>query len=324
MPKKIIPIPAGMGYFTCSAIPALYNCGYTTQLDLYEKYKGIVRDAKLSEEALNRMEFGKFFEDSVAQFFCKKMGLKVKKMGDGLLAYWKKDMPYFICHPDRLGIGKDGKGRRFALEVKCVSPHAYGWGEDGSNEIPDMYYIQVQGYFACGVPCDVVYVAAMKGNAVFIYEILPDWEVVEDIRNRVKAAKESFDKDIMPDPSNWDEAFRTYKYKMDPLKEGMPAGDAGRALWDEMLANHKVLTDAKNKEEQLKSKMVTMMNGCPCMTIGDEKGKVTAIAKLTESHTKSFDYKTLEKEMPGIYMKYERENTVISIKFAWPREKKEN
>lgn len=323
MPKNIIPIPAGKGYLTGSMLRSVIICDYGTPLQAYDSYTG-GPSPEFTEEQLKSMDFGTWFEDAVAKYFTHKTGLTVKKMGGGMMAWWRKDMPYFICHPDRLGIGKDGKGRRFALEIKCVKPFAEGWGEDGSSEIPDGYYLQVQGYFACGVPCDVVYVACMRGNRVYIYEILPDEDVIAFIREKVRAAKESFDRGEVPEPSNYKEAVTHYFRKLNTEAEGRPAGDEGRALWAEMLENHRVLAEATAREDELKAKMVALMGDAPSVvTVGDD-GKIKALAKVSESHRKVFDKDAFKADNAELYAKYEKEQISKSVTFAWPRSKKEN
>jgi len=320
MPKAKIKIPS-TGYITCSQLGSLYGCGFVTKDDVYCRYKGIVRDVKIAEDSQRSMEFGKAFEDSVAQFFCKQRDLKVKKEGNGEMAYWAKDMPYFICHPDRIGVGRDAKGRRFALEVKCVSPHSKGWGDEGTEEVPDYYYLQCQGYFACGIPCDIVYLACMRGNRVYVYEILPDEDVIADIKDKVKKAKEDFDNDIVPKAETYDEALSQLLRKVDLERDGMPAGDEGRQLWADMLANHAVLNGAKAEEERLKAKMTVLMGNAPAIITADD-GKISTIARLSETHKTVFDDKALKKEMPEVYKKYAREQVSKSVRFSWPKDTK--
>ena len=321
MPKGIKKIGV-LGFMSCSELPNLYGCGYGTKYDVYARYKGIPAEKVFSDEAKKSLEFGQRFEDAVAQFFMYKTGLKVTKEGNGEMAYWKKERPFFFCHPDRIGNKRDSKGRRFALEIKCVRPNSDGWGEDGSSEIPDNYYLQVQGYFACGVPCDVVYVACMRGNRVYIYEILPDNDVIADIIKRVDAFKDECDHGIVPSSENYKESVTKLKRSVRLEAEGMPAGDAGRALWAEALENHKVYKEAEAKEDELKAKLVDIMGTCPSLITADD-GKISIIAKLTTTHKKKFDADALKSDFPDIYTKYMKETVTDSVKFSFPVTKKE-
>lgn len=321
MPKGTIKIPAGKGFITCSMLGDMEHCGYGTMLGVYERYMGTEK-RDFTEEQLKSMDFGTRFEDAVAQYFCHLTGLKVTRCGNN--AWWRSDMPFFICHPDRLGRGLDKKGRRFAVEIKCVSPSAQGWGEEDSEEIPDNYYLQCQGYFACGVPCDVVYVACMKGNRVYIYEILPDSDVIAYIIRRVRETKESFDMGVVPEPENYDEALGQLLGKVDYAKEGMPAGDEGLSIWNEMVENHRVMKEAEDRESELKAKMISLMGDAPAVVTAGDKGKIKVLAKITKTEKTTFDKEAFIKKYKSIYEAFLVKNTSYSVTFAWPRGKKEN
>ncbi len=318
MPNGLLPIPTP-GHITCSQLSNIYGCGYGTLGDVYDSFMGVKKE--FSEEQKRRMDFGSFFEDPVAQYVAKQMGWRIKRCGNR--AWWRKDMPYFICHPDRLLIGKDREGRRAAIEVKCVSPRSEDWGDEWTGQIPDMYFLQCQGYFACGVPCDVVYVACMKGNEVKVYVVLPDEEVIEDIRRRVKETYESFVAGIVPKSENYDEELKRLSKRVDKDAEGMPAGDFGCGLWEKLQKNHKVLTVAKDTEEALKKEMAEFMGEHPSVITTDDKGKIKRIAWLSETHKNEIDKDSLKEDLPDVYNKYLKDKVTFSLKLAWPREKKE-
>ena len=321
MPSGKIKI--GSMAFSASQVATLYGCGYGTMLSLYNKYKGIETLSEPSKSAQESMEFGTFFEDSVAKFFAKKMGFKIKKCGE--TAYWAADMPYFICHPDRLVIGKDSKGRRVALEIKCVSPFfSEGWGESGTTEIPDIYYFQVQSYFACEVPCDVVYVVCMRGNRIYSYEILPDEEVIADIRYRVAKAKSDFDAHIIPEAENYDEKVSYYGKKVNMDAEGIGANDEVLKIYSKLLESHKAVEGAKTEEEIYKSKLIDLLGTAPSFVVTEGK-KVKKIAYWSVSTSNSLDKERLEKEHPEINLSdYTTQKTIRKFNISFPRTKKEN
>lgn len=282
--------------FTASSVHALFHCGFKKITDLWNHYNGM-RDESFTEEAKKSMEFGTHFEEPVAQFFCKITGLKVRKCNDN--AYYRKDMPYFICHPDRIGVGPDKKGRRFALEVKCVQPFAEGWGEEWTDQIPDYYYIQVQSYFACGVPCDVVYVACMRGNRVYIYEVLPDTEIIEEIRKRVRECKESFDKGIMPNSETCDVAIKRWASKIDMNADAVGADEGFLATYAELAETHKKLEECKAKEDELKAKVADFMGTAPAV-VAIRDGNLVKIASWAQKTTSGWDMDRLAKDYPEI------------------------
>ena len=315
-------VKIGQAAFSASQVGTLYGCGWSTMLSMYNKYKGI--DAVLQEpskEAQESMEFGSFFEDAVARYFASKMGFKIKKCGE--TAYWKDDMPYFICHPDRLVVGKDQQGRKVALEIKCVSPFSEGWGETGTTDIPDVYYFQVQSYFACGVPCDVVYVVCMKGNRISSYEILPDDEVIADIRYRVAKAKADFDADIIPNPENYDEAKAFYGRRANLEADGIGANDEVLGLYDRLIKIHYDQDDLKKKEEEIKQTLMESLGEAPAY-VTTEGNKLKKICYWTTSTRKVLDTERLEAEHPEIRLAdYTSQEPSRRFNVSYPRTKKE-
>lgn len=315
-------IKIGSMAFSASQIGTLYGCGWNTMLELYNKYKGI--NAVLqepSEEAKESMEFGSFFEEPVAQFFAKKMGFKIKRCGE--TAYWKNDMPYFICHPDRLVIGRDEQGRRVGIEVKCVSPYSEGWGESGTTEIPDVYYFQVQGYFACGVPCDVVYVVCMRGNRIYVYEILPDEEVIADIRYRVAKTKKDFDAGIIPEPVNYKEALNLYRQKVDMDAEGIGANDEVMEKYNRLLQIHEQKDRLDADEEKIKQELMASLGEAPAYLMTEGK-KIRKIAYWSNGSNSSYDEDRLKKDFPKLNLAdYKVTTTYKKFNIGYPRKKKE-
>ena len=246
---------AASGYISASGVADLYGCGFGSKLEMYHRYKGLPFEKTISDEVRESMDFGSAFETTVARYAAKKLGLKNLKACK-TLAFWADDMPYFICHPDFLVKTKNKDERRVALECKCVKPFSQDWGESGSTEIPDNYRFQVQSYFACEVPCDVVYVCCMKGNRVNTYEILPDSDVIADIRKRVREAKEEFDKGIVPEAKGLEETANYYKTKIDFTKDLEMATDPILELYKEISKNHTALTKAQEEEKKLKEKLI--------------------------------------------------------------------
>ena len=310
-------VKIGERAFSASAVGTLYGCGWNTMLGLYNKYKGIDLPAEPDEQAKESMEFGTFFEDAVARYFAAKMNFKIKKCGE--TAYWADDMPYFICHPDRLVVGKDEQGRRVALEIKCVSPFSNGWGESGTTEIPDVYYFQVQSYFACQVPCDVVYVVCMRGNRIYSYEIMPDEEVIADIRYRVAKAKADFDSDKVPDSENYDEAVRWHASRVDPFADSIGANDEALAAWNDLLLARADEEEAKAREDWCKKLLVDYMGDSPAIVKTDGK-KITKICTWVETTRSSLDRARFMNDHPEINLNdYMNVTASRSVRFNFPR-----
>lgn len=296
MPNKRIKIGA-KGYISASQVANMYGCGYGTMLDLYNRYKGLAPEVEPSEEAKASMEFGTFFEDGVAKFASKKLGFG-KLIKCGTMAYYKEERPKLICHPDRL-VEKHTKEGFVALEIKCVSPYAEGWGEDGTDQIPDNYFFQVQTYFACGVPCDVVYVCCMKGNRIHYYKILPNKELIKDIQDRADNCIKNFENDIIPSSENYQEQLAITKEKVDWQAEAVGANDEFLS-WYERLKEIKATKDSLDEQEKAIKKEVLSYMGTSSAVMNTEDGKVKKIAYLLQKSRVTYDMDKLKANYPNV------------------------
>ena len=314
-------IKIGSTVFSASNTGTWFNCGYKTPLELFNRFEGHAVE-EISDESRKSMEFGTFFEDAVARWYAEKNNVKLRKCGE--TAYWSDDMPYFICHPDRLVLGKDAYGMRTALEIKCVSPYADGWGEEGTEEIPDVYYFQVQSYYACEVPCDIVKVVCMKGNRINIYEITRDDDVVAEIRKRVRAAYESFNNGIIPSPADYEETQRFYGSRVKKELDGIGANDEVMGLYNRLIKIHYEQDNLKRQEEELKKTMMESLGESPAF-LATENGKVKRIAYWGSTSRFKFDRLSFDEDHPDIDLdEYEKKVETPSFRIAYPRNKGDN
>ena len=306
------------GCISASTVGRLcFGCGFGTKLGIYNRFKGVFQDEEtFTEEARKSMEFGSFFEDAVAKFFAQRKGWKIKRCGE--TAYWSDDMPYFICHPDRLVIGE-----RIALEIKCVSPYAEGWGEEGTEDIPDGYYFQVQSYYACEVPCDLVIVVCMKGNRIYEYPITKDPMVVAEIRRRVKAAYTDFCNGIVPEPDNFDEATHYFGPRVRKDADGVGANDDVMGIYDQLIRIHYDQDKLKTQEEELKTDLMKRLGTSPAF-VATTDNKVKRICWWMDMTRKSLDTERLEAEHPEIKLSdYQKTTETRSFRVSYPRITKE-
>ena len=301
----------GSTVFSASNTGTFFGCGYKTPLELFQRFQGEAAE-EISEESKKSMAFGSWFEDAVARYYAEQQSWKIKRCGE--TAYWSDDMPYFICHPDRLVIGQ-----RIALEIKCVSPFAEGWGEEGTEEIPDVYYLQVPSYYACKVPCDLVIVVCMKGNRIYSYPIMKDEEVVAEIRKRVAEAYDSFNKGIVPKSENYNDANKYYGRHHNDEAEGIGANDEIIRLYDILISLHNQQDKLKNREEEIKKDLITSLGEAPAF-LATENGKVKKIAYWSQTSRTSFDFDSLKADHPEIDLdKYRTSTQTPTFRVAYPR-----
>lgn len=113
------------------------------------------------------MRWGVALEPVVRQAYCDETGEIVRVPGGMLL---HPDYPWMIAHVD--GITDSGR----VFEAKTART-AEGWGEPGTDEVPDAYLVQVQHYLAV-TGLAVADVAVLIGGSDFRrYEVPADLEL---------------------------------------------------------------------------------------------------------------------------------------------------
>lgn len=135
-----------------------------TALEVYLQKRG-----ELADEPDNQaMRAGRMLEPAVRQMYAEDTG-RIVTQPDEMLVHPK--YPFVIGHPD--GLVRD-EGRLYEGKIARSD---FGWGEAGSDQIPQDYVIQVQHYLLI-TALAVADVAVLIGGCDFrIYEIPADREL---------------------------------------------------------------------------------------------------------------------------------------------------
>lgn len=119
------------------------------------------------------MRWGRLLEDAVAEGYTEITGNKLRRIN---LIQRHARYPYMLASLDRAVIG-----RRRLLEIKTARFRGDGWGEPGTNQIPDHYAVQVQHQLAVtGYPeADVAVLFA--GSDLKLYSVPRDPRLIEGL-----------------------------------------------------------------------------------------------------------------------------------------------
>jgi len=286
------------GVVGCSDLGAFFGVSpFGGLYSVWQSYMGQGKDEP-SEEAKESMAMGTFFEGPIRDYFCGKLGIIARKVDE---AYCQEGEPRLICHPDALVVGLV-EGKRIALEIKLVSPVSKGWGEPETAEVPDHYYLQCQGYYACSVPCDEVWLIRMRGNRVSRYVVPRDEEVIRSIREIVPAVLDKWDAGEVPSPETAEEAAG--RWPVGIPDSAVVADEAALALIgdrNELKASIKSLQeDLERTELELKC----LLQDKERIVSGEGK---TLVSWRTQKRV-SFDSRALREAEPETYEKFKRES----------------
>lgn len=290
-----IDAPIGQkGHLSCSMLGGIFGVShYDTPFTIAQKYLGIYTEEP-THESKESMAMGHAFEDTIARFYADKIGVHIRKQ---FLAYCRSDMPWFVCHPDRL-VDERIEGRKIAFEVKFVSPYAHSdWGEEDTDQIPDPYLLQCQGYFFCGVPCDEVWVIRMMGNRIRRFIVTPDDFLQKQIMERVTALHDLLEAGKMPEPSTPAEFLARH-----PQDNGQSTVADAKII--DLLGERATLAQEKKKvEERMDAIDMEVRNAlADYQVLVDEEGKTLATCKTQTSNR--FDSKRFKADYPGMYERY--------------------
>lgn len=297
---RVAAKPGEKGYVGCSSLAGLESRrGFHTPLDVWKVYTG--RKEAPGEELQKLFNAGHIMEDAIMRLSienCPEWG--IAKVTAPKKAYACADLPKLICHPDRLVVGKiDGKD--IAVEIKFS--HSKDWGEEDSDKVPVDYIWQAQGYFACGVPCDEVWIIRWGGwGQPRRHIITPDERMITAIRQDVAKALKDWDEGKKPDPSTAEEAAEAWP-TVDP-DASLVASDS---LLQEVMDYGRYASEKKELEakmEKISTDVTLAMQGRKYLYGDGDLAKKPVVTMVQRKNSVRLDGRRLKAEMPEVYDKY--------------------
>lgn len=156
----------GIGGSDAAAVLGLSK--WRTPLDVYLEKRG----EGITYEPNDAMHWGTLLEPVIRQEYADRTGNLVREYGTEIV--WHPKVPFLFATVD----GVTDSGRLLEIKTARASDE---WGEPGTDEIPQVYLIQVQHYLAC-VQLPVADVAVLIGGQDFrLYEVEEDLELQDMI-----------------------------------------------------------------------------------------------------------------------------------------------
>jgi putative phage-type endonuclease len=235
------------------------------------------------------MYWGRTLEDIVATEYTRRTGNKTRRRNQ-ILAHSEHD--FILANLDRDLIGKDG-----ILECKTAF-RPDGWGEDGTDEVPESYLAQVMHYMAV-TNSKYADVAVLIGGRDFrIYTIKRDDDLINEIIKReVTFWNDHVLAKVAPDPINTNDINNLWP------------NDNGNTDFASAEDENKIQTvrDIKEQLKELKKKETEISNSIK-ESIGDLSGFTDMsgriLATWKERRSMRLDTKRLKVEQPEIYDHY--------------------
>jgi predicted phage-related endonuclease len=242
------------------------------------------------------MHWGTTLEPVIRAEYTRRTGRQVE-VPDGMIRSAR--YPWMVANLDGLVRVDGAHVNDRVLEVKTARD-SRGWGPDGSDDVPDEYFVQVQHYLFV-LSLEYADLAVLIGGSEYRqYEIRADATLQEKM---VGAEREFWDRVTRRDPP-----------------PAVSLSDA-RARWGASQASGKLVADAQvlqavedlreikeaisgleAQSDDLKGRICSALGGA-ADTLTDAAGNVLATWKLTKG-TERLDVKALRKDHPAIAAQY--------------------
>lgn len=233
-------------------------------------------------------EAGNRLEEVIARWYADETGYKIARNNK---TFRLDGRPYILGHIDRRVLN-----HRKVLECKSADKWTMSkWGESGTDEMPDHYYIQTQQYllFPSFDAADVA--ALIGGNDLRIYpDIQPDTELQDMMVEAIDAFWSLVSRGDLPEPTTPEDARA--KWSKD---SGEPVYADDQVMeWEHELQKAVVTKkDVEAKIDDLKTKQMSYMK--EATVLYDPHGNKLHTWK--EQALSSFDEKALAEEKPEVY-----------------------
>lgn len=274
----------GIGGSDVAAILGLSR--YATPLSVYQEKRGEI-EPQADNDA---MRWGRYLEPVVRQAYADETGNEVRVL-DELVRHPAND--FMIANLDGFVLPESGPRRVFEAKTSRTSE---GWGEPGSDQIPQPYLLQVQHYMAVS-GFTIADVAVLIGGSDFrIYEVPEDLE----LQQMMIEAEDEFWQRVLkgepPEPVSY--ADVQARFGRSSKTNSVLAGDD---VLQALQALRELKTQAKNielAEEQCKA--VVMMAMGESDTLIGPQGHTVATWKASAA-PKRFDNIAFKAKHPDLY-----------------------
>ena len=301
MQKKIVrDVSDHKGVIGGSQVGALLGFStYKTPYDVWEDYTGKVREVTPEQQEIYDM--GHDLEGFIAGQVQKKFNVKLKATKYAYVGVYD----WMICHPDRLVVGKvDGK--RIAVEIKSSSAYDTGrWGNADSDEVPYDYLMQCYWYYACGVPCDEIWLCRFSNNRLTRYVIRRDDGQIKIVVARAKEMVDKFESGWIPPIENSEKARAVYSRD---TSGDIESDQITKGIVDQIRDLKAQIKELEAEEDKLQAEVISYMKDKAALVW---EGNV--IAKYSKVTSSRLDTKALKAECPDLVGKYTKESSYMKL-----------
>jgi putative phage-type endonuclease len=241
------------------------------------------------------MYWGRRLERIILDAYVEQTGVSVDAPVGVYRMLRSSERPWQLYSPDALAADR-------LVEIKTART-AEGWGEPGSDEVPDEYAVQVQhGMAVTGLPrCDV---AVLIGGSDFrVYTVERDDQLITHLIAAEAAFWRRVELRDPPPPRTYTEAQRLWG-RSEPPRVPVYATDEAETAYRELLSVREQLSALSEREEALKAVLCSEMADRGDTLIGSSGQPIATWTVVKPRET--FDARTFSRDHPDLYAAYLR------------------
>ena len=274
----------GIGASDCSAVMGINP--WRTPYQVYLEKRGEIKSWSGNQQAA----WGLLMEPALRQFYSDATGRDV--MLPNKIMYSTKH-PYMLASLD--GYTDDQR----IVELKTARS-CRGWGESGTNQIPEHYALQVHHQMIVTGFKSADVVVSIAGGSPSIYTVEADKEISEMIIEACAKFWERVQSGNPPDPVTYADAVA--RFGSLKAEGAIQADDSVIHAVECIKGVRSQIKELEEQEEVWKARIIIAL-GEKADTLIDSTGQPLITYKLANGR-KMFDAKTFEKDQPNLYQKY--------------------
>jgi putative phage-type endonuclease len=245
--------------------------------------------------------WGNRLEKVIAEEYQKRSGFTLKEPSE---TFKDKVYPFLIANPDRLIVGKSERGRGI-LECKTCSAYKNSeWGEEGSDQMPTEYLLQI-AHYRYVLDVDFVDLAVLiGGNRYQCYTYVKNEKLENKMREKLcNFWKEHVVKNIPPEPANRRDAESLFRTGNDEK-----IIEADNELEDTL----KKIANLKNSESEIEEEIKKLQDNV-CAAMKDASAVINRdgekICTWRSICSKRFDTTLFKQKEPNLYSNFLKESS---------------
>lgn len=240
-----------------------------------------------------QMRWGLKLEEVVAAAYQEETGNQLldTRLAEGIEMCWHPEIPWMFATIDRIATGPDGRKR--VVQLKTASAFdSKSWGEPGTDEVPQVYLVQVQQEMAC-TGAEIADIPVLFGASDFrVYTVERNEQLIRDLVTIGGDFWGMVQRREPPEP-DWTHPqtpkLLEHLHRPDPAKTAS-LGDEIQFLWECYEDGSGKIGALKAQQDQIKARIVEAMGDAGIGLLPDGRQLCRKEVNVKERVARAYSY----------------------------------